>query len=197
MSIKTASFYNRFSLFYPLVDVLLRPQKRILFNEINGLAFGQLLEIGVGNGAHLSLYKTHKITGIDTSSRMLEAAEKRGVKNVELLQMNGEALSFPDESFDYVVLSHVIAVVDCPEQLLEEVHRVLKADGKVYILNHFTPENWLKYIDRFFNGFAKILHLKSVFYIDDIRTMRKFRLLREINPGSYFKLLIYQKSEKA
>jgi phosphatidylethanolamine/phosphatidyl-N-methylethanolamine N-methyltransferase len=53
MSKPTAAFYNRFSLLYPLVDVFLQPQKRLMFQEINNLPDGNLLEIGVGNGAHL------------------------------------------------------------------------------------------------------------------------------------------------
>lgn len=195
MSKKTQSFYNQFSFFYPLVDIFLGPQKRALFKEINTLPYGELLEIGVGNGAHLPLYKTHKITGIDTSDNMLATAGKRKANNVDLLQMNGEALSFEDACFDYVVLSHVIAVVENPEQLLSEVYRVLKPNGKIFVLNHFTPNNWLKHIDRSFRPFSKKLHFKSVFYISDLKGIQKFSLLKELSFGSlaYFKLLIYQK----
>ena len=80
--------------------------------------------------------------------------------------MDGESLLFPDESFDYVVLSHVITVVDDPERLLKETYRVLKADGRVFILNHFTPNNWLKHLDKSFQAIAKIFHFQSVFYIE-------------------------------
>ena len=60
------------------------------------------------------------------------------------MQMDGENLQFPDCYFDYVVLSHVITVVDDPEKLLEETYRVLKPNGKIFILNHFTPKNSVK-----------------------------------------------------
>jgi phosphatidylethanolamine/phosphatidyl-N-methylethanolamine N-methyltransferase len=196
VSKRTDNFYNRFSFFYPLVDIFLKPQKRRLFQEINNLPYGQLLEIGVGNGKHLPLYQTHKITGIDTSSSMLKIAGKHKGDNISLLRMNGELLQFPDKSFDYVVLSHVITVVDDPERLLEETNRVLKADGRVFILNHFTPDNWLKYIDRSFQVVAKIFHFQSVFYIDRLAAMKSFRLLKEIDfgPVAYFKLLILSKA---
>ena len=195
MSRQTTSFYNRFSFLYPLVDVVLRPQKRALFREINTLPQGNLLEIGVGNGAHLQLYKAHKVTGIDTSANMLAIAGKRKAGSVELLQMNGEALAFPDNQFDYVVLSHVIAVVDDPEKLLSEAFRVLKPQGKMFILNHFTPNNWLKVIDRSFDAISKKLHFRSVFYVDSLSALNRFSLLKEVSFGSlsYFKLLIYQK----
>lgn len=196
MSKKTANFYNKFSVFYPLVDIFLRRQKRKLFQEINNLPFGQLLEIGVGNGTHLKFYKTHKVIGIDTSFNMLNVARKRKSENIELIEMNGEALLFQDQTFDYIILSHVIAVVDNPEKLLEEAYRVLKPNGKIFILNHFTPSNWLRHIDRSFQIVSKIFHFKSVFHLDSLSTIRKFTLLKEISFGqlSYFKLLIYNKS---
>jgi phosphatidylethanolamine/phosphatidyl-N-methylethanolamine N-methyltransferase len=195
MSKQTESFYNTFSIFYPLVDVFLRSQKKVLFNEINELPEGNLLEIGVGNGAHFQLYKKHKIVGIDTSVAMLEIARKKCCENINVFKMDGKALLFYDEEFDYVVLSHVIAVVDDPEQLLEEVLRVLKPQGQVFILNHFTPNNWIRYVDRAFMTISKIFHFKSVFYLPEIITIKKFRLLKEVHFGlaSYFKLLIYQK----
>ncbi|HTD99878.1 MAG TPA: class I SAM-dependent methyltransferase [Mucilaginibacter sp.] len=195
MGKQTDSFYNKFSFLYPLVDVFLKPQKELLFNEINLVPEGSLLEIGVGNGAHFQLYKKHKIIGIDTSAAMLEIARKRSCGNIRVFKMDGKALFFDDNEFNYVVLSHVIAVVDDPEQLLEEVLRVLKPQGQVFILNHFTPDNWLRHIDVAFEAISKILHFRSVFRIHDIAAIKKFSLLKEIHFGlaSYFKLLIYQK----
>lgn len=196
MNNRTNNFYDKFSVFYPLVDIFLKPQKRKLFEEINKLPFGELLEIGVGNGKHFRFYKTHKIIGIDTSFRMLEIARKEKNENIELMQMNAEKLLFQDQIFNYIILSHVITVVDNPEKLLQEAHRVLKPDGKIYILNHFTPKNWLKYVDNTFQILAKFFHFKSVFYIDSLDAIKKFTFLKEISFGkfSYFKLLIYCKA---
>lgn len=193
---QTDSYYNKFSWLYPLVDVFLKSQKRVLFHEINKLPDGKLLEIGVGNGAHFLFYKKHQVIGIDTSAAMLNVARKHGTARIQLLEMSGEALLFADEQFDYVVLSHVIAVVDHPEELLNEVLRVLKPQGQVFILNHFTPNNWLGYIDKAFQPFSKLLHFRSVFYIHQIAAITKFTLIKEVGLGigSYFKLLIYQKA---
>lgn len=195
MSQQSANFYNKFSILYPLVDIFLKPQKRILFEEINNLPSGNLLEIGIGNGSYLSLYKTHQITGIDTSISMLKIAKKQNT-DANLIHMNGEDLSFSDQIFDYIVLSHTIAVVDHPEKLLEESYRVLKPNGKIFILNHFTPKNCLKFIDYSFNYFSKTFHFKSLFFVEELKTLKKFTLEKEINFGrfSYFKLLIYSKA---
>lgn len=194
MSKKTEQFYNKFSLFYPLIDVFLKPQKRKLFEEINSLPVGQLLEIGVGNGSHLPHYKTHEITGIDTSTGMLKKAERQQKEHIQLLHMNGENLLFPNHSFDYVVLSHTLAVVDNPEKVLQEAHRVLKPNGRIFILNHFTPSNYLKYIDKLFQHVSMFFHFKSLFYIENFATIEQFEPLKEIDfVFSYFKLLIYGK----
>lgn len=195
MSCDTRSFYNRFAVFYPIIDLFLKPQKVRLFQEINRLPNGNLLDIGVGNGAHLPLYERHHITGIDTSPGMLRIASQRNHSRVRLMQMNGEALLFEDGAFDYVVLSHVIAVVDDPERLVEEVLRVLKPKGRMFLLNHFTPNNWLKYVDLAFRPFSKTLHFQSVFHLHGIKAIIRFKMLQEVRfgPASYFKLLVYEK----
>lgn len=191
----TDAFYNRFSIFYPMADMFLKPQKKKLFDEVNSKPFGDLLEIGVGNGHHFHLYSTHTVTGIDTSQKMLEIAKRHLTPSIKLQQMDGEALLFPNDSFDYVVLSHTLAVVPDPEKLLEEVNRVLRPNGTLFILNHFTPNNGLKYLDHILQPISKLLHFKSVFYFGRSEILSRFVLKKEINFGrfSYFKLLIYDK----
>jgi len=196
MKTRAETFYDRFAFLYPIVDLFLKPQKYNFIKQINHYPAGRLLEIGVGNGAHLRHFRRHEIIGIDTSMVMLALARSHGNENIQLMQMNGEQLSFPGNAFDYVVLSHVLAVVDNPEKLLDEVHRVLKPNGKVFILNHFTPENWLKYIDRAFATVSNLFHFKSKFKLSDLQKVNEFKLVSEQNAGlfSYFKIVVYEKS---
>ncbi|HLA54434.1 MAG TPA: class I SAM-dependent methyltransferase [Flavitalea sp.] len=195
MATKSEQFYDRLAVLYPVIDLFLKPQKHKFFSKINGCARGRLLEIGVGNGAHLPYYRTHDVVGIDTSARMLARARRHAQGNIQLLQMNGENLLFPDKAFDYVVLSHVITVVDNPDNLFEEVYRVLKPNGQILILNHFTPRNWLKYLDKLFERVSGILHFKSVFDISQLHAIKKFKLMEESDIGrfSYFKIMVYEK----
>jgi phosphatidylethanolamine/phosphatidyl-N-methylethanolamine N-methyltransferase len=110
--------------------------------------------------------------------------------------MNGETLSFLDQVFDYVILFHVLAAVDNPEKLLEETYRVLNPNEKAFKLNHFTAQNWLRYIDTTFHMISRLFYFKSIFYIDSLTTIIKFTLFKEISFGkfSYFKLLMYRKA---
>lgn len=180
---------------YPLIDQFLKRQKKILIQEVNSCPSGRVLEIGVGDGSHLLLYNLHDVTGIDISEAMLNKAKRFESDTISLILMDGENLSFENESFDYVVISHVIAVVKDPDKLLEEVYRVMKSGGKLFILNHFTPDNWLKYIDTAFQPISSLLHLRSAFYPDSITGLKKFNLVKqnEFGTGSYFKLLILSK----
>ena len=79
--------------------------------------------------------------------------------------------------------------------MISEVFRVLKPGGKLFILNHFTPDNALKYADKVFNPISKFLHFKSLFFQRDLNALQKFSMVEEESVGklSYFKILILQK----
>ena len=174
--------------------MFLRPQKLKLINVVNHFPPGTLLEVGVGDGKYLPLYNIHDITGIDSSPGMLEIARRHIKRQTRLILMDGENLLFPDQSFDYVVLSHVLAVVDNPDRVLEEIHRVLKPSGRLFILNHSTPDNWLKYFDRAFQPVSKAFHFRSLFFIQDLPALKKFSLENERKfYCSYFRLLTLNK----
>lgn len=190
-----ASFYNSITFIYPLINAFLQKGKKSLIQEINSLPAGKLLEIGVGTGDQLKLYRNHQITAIDISNKMLARAKKHAGKDITLLEMDGERLLFRDQSFDYVVLSHVITVVKDQRKLFLEIDRVIKVGGKILILNHFSPNNYLRLLDLMFNSFSKTLHFKSFFRVEDISLNERFKLIKhkEVGLFSYFKTLVYEK----
>ncbi len=53
-----------------------------------------------------------------------------------------EALPFPSQTLDLVVLPHTLEVADDPHQTLREVERVLVPEGRVVLLG-FNPSSWL------------------------------------------------------
>ena len=195
MRYSTGNFYNRISFLYPFINFFLKGQRKFLIDEVNSTLPGKLLEIGIGNGSHLPLYISHQITGIDISENMLSKARRYKKNNIELVLMNGENMMFPEASFDYVVMSHVLAVTKNPDQLLQQVYNVLKPGGKLFILNHFTPDNWLRYLDQVFQPLSSVFHFKSAFYQHNIKGLQHFYLLKQTELGrcSYFKILIYCK----
>jgi phosphatidylethanolamine/phosphatidyl-N-methylethanolamine N-methyltransferase len=108
----------------------------------------RVLEVGVGTGINVSLYPAScQVTGIDLSDSMLEKARARvarfGARNIRLQQMDAEALTFPDNSFDIVYAPYLVSVVPDPVQVASEMRRVCRPGGRVIVLNHFRSENRL------------------------------------------------------
>ena len=140
--------YRRYARIYDMVfGAVLQPGRRAVLDALKLRSGDRVLEVGVGTGISLPLYpRDVRITGIDVSREMLERARGRvaraGLRNVDaLLEMDAEEMSFPDASFDKVVAMYVVSVVPNPAKLLDELHRVCKPDGEVFIVNHFQSDN--------------------------------------------------------
>ena len=140
--------YRRYARIYDVIfGAVLQPGRRAVLEALNLKPGDRVLEVGVGTGISLPLYPRNvRITGIDVSLEMLQKArarvERAKLSNVEaLLEMDAEAMAFPDASFDKVVAMYVVSVVPRPDKLLEELHRVCRPDGDIFIVNHFQSEN--------------------------------------------------------
>ncbi|HEX5768566.1 MAG TPA: methyltransferase domain-containing protein [Burkholderiales bacterium] len=140
--------YRRYARIYDVVfGAVLQPGRRAVLEALNLSPGDRVLEVGVGTGISLPLYpRDVRITGIDVSREMLEKARARVARarltNVDaLLEMDAEAMAFPDASFNKVVAMYVVSVVPRPAKLLEELHRVCRPDGEIFIVNHFQSEN--------------------------------------------------------
>jgi demethylmenaquinone methyltransferase/2-methoxy-6-polyprenyl-1,4-benzoquinol methylase len=85
----------------------------------------------------------------DINAAMLEHGRRRLVDagiagNVELAQVDAEALPFADNSFDRVAIAFGLRNVTGKEAALAEMHRVLKPGGKVLILEFSRPASAIK-----------------------------------------------------
>ena len=131
---------------------------------------GRVLEIGVGTGLSLDLYRPHlEVTGIDVSPEMLDKARQKvaekGLTNVARIgEMDARALAFPDDHFDTVVAMYVISVVPEPEKVMEEMARVCKPSGEVLIVGHYARKSgFLALVERFFAPLANVIGWHSDF----------------------------------
>lgn len=93
---------------------------------------GRLLDVGCGPGYALCLLKERaslRSYGLDFSLNALRAARHFG----EVTQGNALRLPFPNACFDIVTLIDVVEHIPNKQGLLDEMHRVLKAQGLLYI----------------------------------------------------------------
>jgi phosphatidylethanolamine/phosphatidyl-N-methylethanolamine N-methyltransferase len=152
--------YRRYAAVYDAVfGPVLQPGRKAVMQALGLRPGDRVLEVGVGTGLSLPLYPREvKITGIDLSREMLEKArrrvERRRLANIEaLVEMDAERMSFPDASFDKIVAMYVLPVVENPHKLLQELHRVCRPDGEIFIVNHVRSDNRL--IAAFEKGLAR------------------------------------------
>ncbi|MEQ6390247.1 class I SAM-dependent methyltransferase [Bacillaceae bacterium S4-13-58] len=136
--------YNRVSGIYDRMDRMIKSDWR---TDLLSRVHGNVLEVGVGTGANLSYYPLGvNVTGIDFSKGMLKhALEKlKSVENkdrIKLVEMDAQALDFPDNSFDFVVTTCVFCSVPDPVKGLKELRRVCKPEGRILMLEHMRSEN--------------------------------------------------------
>ena len=97
--------------------------KPILYQrgKVVPLAEGLVLEVGIGSGLNIPFYdanKVDKVMGLDPSPELNEMAEKVVSKtaaenglNVEIILGSAEAMPFPDDHFDSVVITYTLCTI--------------------------------------------------------------------------------------
>jgi len=99
-------------------------------------AHGRVLEYGCATGSYVFHLANRgaRVTGIDISDGALEEARRNAKTRLnagceaEFLQMNAEALEFPDATFDLVCGTGILHHLDLAKSYAE-IRRVLKPDG--------------------------------------------------------------------
>ena len=131
-----------------------------------GAMSGTIVELGPGTGVNMRYYAPGvHVIGIEPNplmhQRLRDAATTHGL-DLEIRTLRGESIEVGDGEADAVVGSLVLCGVDDSQQVLREVHRVLKPGGTYFFLEHvaaprgsktrtiqsvlFRPHRWL------FNG---------------------------------------------
>ncbi len=93
---------------------------------------GNILDIGCGNGDFLSAMEARgwHSYGTDVSLNACQLASKKlqNIYNCELQECD-----FSDEIFDAITLNHVFEHFTKPKQEIEEIHRIIKPGGLLYL----------------------------------------------------------------
>jgi ubiquinone/menaquinone biosynthesis C-methylase UbiE len=108
---------------------------------------GLLLDLGTGPGyLPIEIAKRSPeihIVGIDLSAKLIHIARVNAKKAGFSSQLNFEignaaGLRFSNASFDMVISTGMLHSLKAPEKVLQEIHRLLKKDGRAWIYDPAT-----------------------------------------------------------
>jgi len=108
------------------IKILSRLDLQIIANLV--APNSSVLDIGCGDGELLRYLKTHKNIDGRGIEILQDQVGKAIAKGLSVVQGDAETdLSFyPDQSFDYAILSHVIQATIHPDKILQEILRIAK-----------------------------------------------------------------------
>lgn len=117
----------------------------------------RVLDVGTGPGffAILLAQLGYQVTAVDYTAAMLREARHNAAalaEKIRFLEMNAEALDFPDESFDILISRNVTWNLPHPAAAYRQWNRVLKGGG---LLLNFDAA-WYAYL---YNERARSAHL--------------------------------------
>lgn len=97
---------------------------------------GSVLDLGSGTGAALEVFEHRSVVGLDPVVEMLKLSPIR-----HRVAAVGEALPFPDASFDGVFSAFVFRNLTSLDQTLTEIARVLKDGGRAVVIDLTRPRS--------------------------------------------------------
>ncbi len=101
------------------------------------IELGEVLDIASGDGVQAELLARHakKVTCVDISHAVIEAARKRLAKfdNVDFHEGDMHDLPFEDASFDQIFAMHALSYTQAPELVIRQTARVLRPRGKLIL----------------------------------------------------------------
>ena len=136
---------SMFAASYDLLNAGVEGRLRRYRQQTAGRARGDVLEIGGGTGANLPFYRRDvRLTVLEPNPHMVRrlrrTADKLG-RSVDIVVGSGEEISFPDDSFDSVVTTLVLCMVNDLDQVVREARRVLRPRGVFYFYEHVASNS--------------------------------------------------------
>lgn len=146
---------------------LIKPDALSILPELRLRENIKILDVGCGNGRLLfkmaSFMETCELHGIDIRpGRIRKNQAKNRYPNLKFQCCSADNLPFSSEYFDLIVCTSALQRFPQKVRSLDEMHRVLKTRGDLYILEGIRDNEWK-------NKFEKILR-QSKF----IRPEKKF-----------------------
>ena len=155
--------------------------KKICINILNVTPENKVIDLCTGTGdiAGLVYKKTEKITGVDFSGNMLRIAKIK-YPQIQFLKSDVTNLPFKNESFDIATITYGLRNIPDKVKAIEEIHRILKPNGKILHLD-FGDKNFAgKIFDIYVPILAKIFNTNIASYKYLVKSKQNFLTPEEI-----------------
>jgi ubiquinone/menaquinone biosynthesis C-methylase UbiE len=143
----------------------------------------RILVSGIGTGLDLPhLPARHQYVGLDLTAAMLNRARSRtGNMRIDLVHGDSMSLPFASESFDYVVLHLILAIVPDAHACLRESARVLKPGGGILVLDKFLKRGERAWFRRMLNRVTQhIVTRLDVVFEDALARIPELRVEKDV-----------------
>jgi len=97
----------------------------------------RILDIGCRDGNMMLYCEQNKSNvefhGMDITEKDLETAKRRGYKTGHRHDIRNRPFPYEDNFFDAVICSHILEHLEHPEEVLDELHRIMKKEGMLIV----------------------------------------------------------------
>jgi len=168
--------------------------RRVVLADASGI----VLEIGVGPGYNLALYKNiSKLYALEPSKELVDIAKRRADSlpfPLEFFNTGAESIPLPDHSIDTVVSTWTLCSVSDPKKVLNEIARVLRPQGLFIFVDHgASPNTGLRLVQTALTSITKYF-TGNCHYNRQLEKLIKeagFEIKKMEHPRERFKPLIY------
>lgn len=147
---KENKFWNFFAIFYDsFMEKTIKSSYKNMYEKIIERInkSNDLLEMASGTGDVSIAISNHvnNIVAIDFAENMVNIASKKAkekkANNIKFKIGNCCSLKFRDKSFDTIICSNALHLINEPELALKEMHRVLRDEGEIIVPTFCHGEN--------------------------------------------------------
>jgi ubiquinone/menaquinone biosynthesis C-methylase UbiE len=150
---------------HPTLKTWLGPATNLMLDMAKVKEGDRILDVAAGAGEQ-SITAAEKVgpdgyvLATDLAPRILEyamvLAEEKGIKNIETMEMDGENLTLPDNSFDAVISRVGLIFFPDQQKALKEMLRVVKPGGYVTAIVYSTVDK-----NKFFSTPVSIIRRRA------------------------------------